>query len=271
MKVTKGEIKVGRFVVPYRVYGQSHKSIVCVSGAQQTMAVWKSFVTHFCRDFSIVVFDLPGQGRSKTLSGSPTVSLDEQVAALRHVIATTSQENGRVHISAASWGTIVVAAYAARYPSTVDRIILGGFGMKPSKAMSAVIRDGQRMYDENKGRAIGRLIVERFGQNIPEFYKNRIVNQFRTMKQDKYRAFYAHCNLVEDSADINRFVNLEKIQAETLIVNGEKDTILDQKDAEAASRRIPNCELRIIPNVGHFLHFERAEILGIYEAFLARA
>ena len=269
MKVTKGEIGVGRFVVPYRVYGESHKTIVCVSGAQQTMAVWKSFVTYFCRDFTVVVFDLPGQGRSETLSGPPAVSLDEQVAALGRVIATTNQ-NGRVHIAAASWGTIVVAAYAARDRAAVDKIILGGFGTKPSKAMSAVIREGQRMYDENKVEAVGRLIVERFGQDIPESYQNRIVDQFRTMQQDKCQAFYAHCDFVEDAADISRFVDLEKIRAKTLIVNGAKDAILDPEDAEAASRRIPDCELQIIPDVGHFLHFERAEILGVYEAFLAR-
>lgn len=269
MKVSKGEIRVGRFVVPYRVYGESRKAIFCVSGAQQTMAVWKSFVTYFCRDFTVVVFDLPGQGRSETLSGPPAVTLDEQVEALRDIVASTNR-NGRIHIAAASWGTIVVAAYAARYPEAVDKIILGGFGMKPTKAMSDVIRDGQRLYDENKVEAVGRLIVERFGQDIPEFYKNRIIDQFRTMRQDKCLAFYAHCDFVEDAADIGRFIDLEKIRAKTLIVNGAKDAILDPEDAMAASLRIPDCELQIIPDVGHFLHFERVDILGVYEDFLAR-
>ena len=138
MKVRKGEVPLGRFIVPYRVYGDAHKTLVCVSGAQQTMAVWKSFVSYFCRDFTVVVFDMPGQGRSETLSGPPAVSLDEQVAALRTIIATTNR-NGPVQIAAASWGTIVVAAYASRFPASVDKIILGGFGMRPSKAMSAVI------------------------------------------------------------------------------------------------------------------------------------
>ena len=268
MKIRKGEIRDGRFIVPYRAYGEAPKTIVCVSGAQQTMAVWKSFVAYFCRDFTVVVFDLPGQGRSETLHGPAAVSLEEQVSALGRVIKATNK-NGPVHIAAASWGTIVAAIYAARHPAAAEKIILGGFGVKPTEAMSAVIRDGKRLYDESGPEEVGKLIVERFGRDIPDSYKRRIIDQFRTMKQDKCLAFYAHCDFVESASDITRFADLKNIQARTLIVNGEKDFILDAEDAAHAASLIRDCELRIIPDVGHFLHFESAEILSVYDAFLA--
>jgi hypothetical protein len=44
---------------------------------------------------------------------------------------------------------------------------------------------------------------------------------------------------------------------------------MDLEDVRVASEQIPNCETRIIEGVGHFLHNERKDILGIYKDFLS--
>lgn len=269
MKIRKGSVRLDRFVVPYRVYGEVEKTLVCVSGAQQTMAVWRSFISYFVKDYSLVVYDTPGQGRSPILSGPPAVSLDEQVEALHHIVRETHQYEP-VHFAAASWGTIVAAAYAARYPAAVDKLILGSFGVKPSKTMLEVIREGKQLYDENKGPEIAHLMIEKFGQYIPDSYKTRIIEQFRQMSRDQLLSFYAHCEFVENARHINHFIDLRNIKAHTLIVNGEHDTILDLEDAAFASAQIPHCEATIVPGAGHFLHFEQEDILAIYKEFLSR-
>ena len=269
MKIRKGSVQLERFVVPYRVYGEADKTLVCVSGAQQTMAVWKSVISSFVKDYAIVVFDSPGQGRSKLLSGQPAISLDEQVAVLHSIVRDTHNYEP-VHLAASSWGTIVAAAYAARYPATVDKMILGSFGVKPSKTMLEVIKEGQQLYDENKGPEIAHLMIERFGQFIPVSYKTRIIEQFRHMTREQFLSFYAHCEFVENARHISNFVNLKDIKAHTLIVNGEHDTILDLEDGAFASSQIPNCEVTIVPGAGHFLHFEQEDILEIYKEFLLR-
>ena len=105
MKTVKGELELGRFLVPYRIYGEAEKTIICISGAKQTMAAWRSFVSHFVNDYSVVVFDLPGQGRATILSGDPGISFDEQVDVLHNIVKETNR-NGTVVLAAASWGTI---------------------------------------------------------------------------------------------------------------------------------------------------------------------
>ena len=70
MKTVKGELKLGRFLVPYRIYGEAQKTIICISGAKQTMAAWRSFVSHFINEYSVVVFDLPGQGRDPRVASA---------------------------------------------------------------------------------------------------------------------------------------------------------------------------------------------------------
>ena len=267
MRVTKDELKEGRFVVPYRVYGNAHQVLVCVSGAQQTMAVWLSVVRYFSPDYTVVIFDLPGQGRSRTLSGPPGASLEEQVAVLDRVISVT-RNNGQINLAAASWGTVVAASYAAQHPGASDKLILASFGLKPSDALLEVIKDGQKLVDTNNGQRLGHLIIERFGQDIPDTYKHRIIEQFSNMGTDQLMAFYAHSESVENARHIRDYVDLRNIRAKTLIVNGEHDTILDLRDGEFAATQIPRCQLKIVPGAGHFLHFEREDILEIYKEFL---
>lgn len=269
MKIVKGELALGRFLVPYRVYGEAEKTIVCISGAKQTMAAWRSFISHFATDHSVVVFDLPGQGRSKILSGPPGVSFDEQVDILHGVIKATNR-NGTVFLAAASWGTIISAALAAHHPELVDKMILGSFGSKPSKAVIEVIKAGQKLFAENRTDEIAPLMIETFGKYIPEYQKKQMIDQFRNMSREQFLSFYEHCVFVEQASDISEFVDLSSITASTLIISGEYDAILDVDDIEAASRRIRDCEFRVIPGAGHFLHWEKAEILHTYREFLTR-
>lgn len=269
MKIVKGELKLGRFLVPYRIYGEANNTIICISGAKQTMAAWRSFISHFVADYSVVVFDTPGQGRATILSGEPGISFEEQIEVLHRVIDETNR-NGKVILAAASWGTIVAAALAARHPEMIDKMILGSFGAKPNKAIIEVIREGQRLFNENKTDDIAPLMIEKFGQHIPDSQKRQILDQFRGMSREQFLSFYEHCEFVEQATDIEDFVDLAKIKAKTLIVSGEYDAILDQDDIAEASARIPDCEFKMIPGAGHFLHWERAEILHTYSEFLAR-
>ena len=233
------------------------------------MAVWRSFVSFFIPSYTIAVFDLPGQGRSQILTGPPGVSLDEQVEVL-HQVVTTVQPHNPISIAAASWGTIVAAAFAARHPTAVDKLILGSFGVKPSPAMLHVIRDGQKLFDENRNSEIAPLMIKRFGQYISNGYRKRIIEQFRAMTKEQFLSFYEHCEFVARARQITDYVDLYRIKAHTLIVNGEHDAILDLEDVELASRAIPHCEVKVAAGAGHFLHFERTDILKIYEEFLAR-
>ncbi len=269
MNIIKGELKPGRFLVPYRIYGEAKKTIVCISGAKQTMAAWRSFISHFVADYSVVVFDLPGQGRGQILSGAPSVAFDEQIDMLHKLIQETNR-NGTVILAAASWGTILSVALAARYPELIDKMILGSFSAKPSKVVIEIIKEGQRLFDANKLDDIAPLMIEKFGQHIPETHKKQIIEQFRGMSREQFLNFYEHCTFVKQASNIEDFVDLGNITASTLILSGEFDAILDTDDIEKTASQIPDCEFKMIPGAGHFLHWEQADILHTYSEFLAR-
>lgn len=267
MNFKKGSFEFDRFQILYRIYGNAPNVIICVSGAQQTIASWKPFVSYFAKKYTVVIYDPPGQGQSKVLHGSHSVSLDEQVTVLKRIINIAGPSQP-INIAAASWGTIVSAVYVARAQDRVEKLILGSFGIKANTTLINMINEGYLLASHQRWAQLGDHMVEWIGSQLPNHYKNRIREQFRNMSYDQRMQFFFQTKFVKTVQNIHDIVDLSHINAETLIVNGANDKILNHDDLDTAKELIPNCECCILPGVGHFLHLENPEILKFYEKFL---
>lgn len=268
MKIKRGEITVGRFVIPYRLFGQGSRILVCVNGAQQTMAAWRPVVNYFSKDYRLLLFDFPGQGRAKINSGSALVTLDEQVEVLLQVL-TAQNPPGKSIVAGASWGGIVVAVFASRFPHLVDKIILASFGIRVNEKLVQAIKEGQRLNGTATGEQVAGVIIKYFGQHLNEAFKKKMYDQFKNIKKEHMENFHAHGQLLEATTHINEVVDLHSIKAQTLIINGEMDKVMDLDDVTLAAAQIANCVVKIVPGVGHFLHNESDEVLRIYRDFLS--
>ncbi len=270
MHKASGVLEYSRFLIPYRVYGQQEKVIVCVSGAKQTMSAWRSFISYFSKDYRVVVFDMPGQGRSEILRGSAGVPLEEQVDVLHNLLAHLEIQNcSQRYLIGGSWGAIVSAVYAELYPDTFHRLILGSFGTKPNSVLSTIIDEVQLYIQEGRGAEIAPMMIERFGQYIPDTLKRQIISQFNNMSEQQFQSFYEHSVFVTKLGDLKEYMNLDLIKVPTLVVMGQFDTIMDLFDTKKATQLIPHGEFRLVKGVGHFLHWEQPDILPIYASFLA--
>jgi pimeloyl-ACP methyl ester carboxylesterase len=242
--------------------------MVCVNAAQQSMAAWRPVVTYFSKDYRLLLFDFPGQGRAQIISGSTVVTLDEQVEVL-HQVLSAQNAPGKSIVAGASWGGIVVAGFASRFPHLVDKIILASFGIRVSEKLVQAIREGQQLNGTATGGQVADVIIKYFGQHLNEAFKKKLYDQFRNIKKEHLENFHAHGQLLENTKHIDEVVDLHSIKAQTLIINGEMDTVMDLDDINLAAAQIANCTVKIIPGVGHFLHNESDDVLSIYRAFLA--
>lgn len=271
MKTRKETLEHGRFQIPFRVYGDQPNVLLCVSGVLQTMAVWRAITRRFSPHFTVIIFDMPGVGRSKILSGSAHVTVDEQMEVV-HALVQHAAPRGDLALAGSSWGTAIAAGYAAKYPDAVQQLILSSFGMKPNAVMEGIVEHAQILYDARDYAAGAGLIIEMFGQEVGPTYKRQIESQFANLNDASADSFYEHCRNILTLGHLQDVIDLSKITARTLIVNGSKDKIIDLDDMWIAEKVIPNCQCVLVDGVGHFLHFERPEILDDYEAFMvARA
>ena len=268
MNKTKGEISVGRFLIPYRLFGRGDRILVCVNGAQQTMAAWRPVVTYFARNYRLLLFDFPGQGRARTISGSSVVDLDEQVEVLRQVLLDQN-DHKKCIVAGASWGGVVVAAFASRFPEMVEKIVLASFGIRVNEKLVEAIQDGQRLNGTATGEKVADVIIKYFGQHLNDAFKKKMHSQFKNITKEHLENFNAHGQLLKTTRHISEVVDLRSVKAQTLIINGALDTVMDQQDVVLAAAQIANCMVKIVPGVGHFLHNESDDVLEIYRDFLS--
>lgn len=268
LKTSKGKIDFGRFEVPYRIYGDQKDLLVCVSGAMQTMAMWRSFVKFFTSEYRVLVFDMPGVGRSRIHHGPAYVSVEEQVHVLHELIRRLDARQGKIALAGGSWGTAIAAVYAARYPDQVEHLMLSSFGIKPNASMEYLVERASDLYRKRDFAAGARLIVEVFGERLQPGYKRQIAGQFAALTAADAEVFHEHCANILKLGRLDELVDLSRIKARTLIINGADDPIIDLEDMYLAEKLIPDCRLRLVEGVGHFLHFEKPELLDEYRRFL---
>jgi pimeloyl-ACP methyl ester carboxylesterase len=263
----KGKLTVGRFEIPWAATGQAERTLVCVNGAQQTMGAWGSVVRALSsRGHRVVLFDLPNQGRARTFEGEPTADLEEQLAAVQQVVALAGA--GRpVQLIGGSWGAVLCAAHAARHPDTVSRMVLGSFRTSPNPDLMNVVRRGQHLVDTGRGGEMGELFVSTFGRHLAEGMKDRLRAQFATMSSEGLAQLYAQSLLIEAFQDIRKVIELRRIRARTLLINGALDPIVDVENTRALATELPDAEVILVPDAGHFLHLEQPRIVDLYARF----
>jgi 2-succinyl-6-hydroxy-2,4-cyclohexadiene-1-carboxylate synthase len=266
LPIIKDVLHTGRFLIPYRIYENKGPQIIFVNGVQQSMAMWLTFVARFGRDYRIILFDFPNQGKGKILSGSSQLSLDEQVGILAAMMDKAKLSRDAM-LCAASWGGVIAVAFASKYPNRVKRLILASLGTKPNKKMVETIKKGSGFHINNRDQ-MAYTLIKSFGESLPAKMKENIVNQFRNMKEENLQAFYEHGLFVIASKQLSEIVDLGSIKEKTILLNGEKDTIIDLDDVKFLASQIPDCELKIIKGVGHFLHMENEKVLDVYAEIL---
>ena len=267
MPQTKAALKMDRFVIPYRVYGEGVHTLVFINGIQQSMAMWQSFVRRFCRDYRIVIFDFPFQGKGRIVRGSIDMTLDEQVDVLGAVV-NAAGINNRLTICSASWGGVIAAGYAVRHPHRVQRLIMASMGTRPNKKMTEMITQGTQFFPQNSAE-VAETLIQSFGQDLPPAMKNKIAAQFQRMSGEALEAFCRHGLWVLSIGELGKAVDVSKIKCKTILLHGENDTIIDADDVKILATQIPRAELKVIKGVGHFLHLEKEDLLDVYDEILA--
>ncbi len=231
------------------------------------MAMWHSFVRRFSQRYRIVLFDYPNQGSGRVINGSLQLTLDEQVDILGAVIDATNGADP-LNVCSASWGGVIALAYAVRNPERLKSLILASIGTRANQRMIDIISQALAMPVKD-GLQVAETLIECVGQDLPAAMKNRIINQFRHMGADALKAFSQHGSTVISVCELSEVVDVSKVQCRTILVHGENDAIVDVDDVKFLAAQIHGSELKLIKNVGHFLHLENEDLLDVYEEILA--
>lgn len=247
-------------------------------------------------DYAIIVPDLPGFGASTPFGTESTPVSGVQVAAStapRHDIAGYGEVIGALRgqlglgadtiLLGHSFGTVVAATYLARHPGSFAQLVLinpicepalEGSQAAMSRAAGAYYAAGDKL-PAPLGEALlrSRLITDMMSlamlKSRDPAMRAYVVEQHRRY----FSGFTSRATLREAyGASITATVRdvAARINEPVLLVVGEHDELGSVKAQRALARIFPRASMRVIGNVGHLIHYEKAaEAASLIEDFLA--
>jgi pimeloyl-ACP methyl ester carboxylesterase len=214
-----------------RIYFELHgagEPVLLLHGFSGSSQDWASVAAAWGKNFRLIVPDLRGHGRSGILS-SPFRHEDaarDVLALLDHLAIEACKGVG---ISA---GGNVLLHIATRHPQRVKAMVLvSATPYFPAQA---------------------RPIMRAFPDNVSEEHRE-YMRRSHPGGEDQINAILASTRAFADSYDDLNFTPpvLSRIQARTLIVQGDRDPLYPVELSVEMARAIPRSSLWIVPGTGH--------------------
>ena len=155
-----------------------------------------------------------------------------------------------------SSGGMIAQRVALDYPHRVSRLVLMG---SPTTLLNneAVMEAGEKMRaleDPILPEFIREFHVSTIYHPVPEEFLSMALSETLKVPARVWRGYMEGVVLrVDDTA------RLGEIDAPTLILWGEQDAFLGREEQEWRSRAIPDATLKVYPDTGHAVAFERPE------------
>lgn len=221
-------------------------------------------------ELRIVVPDLPGFGESPTVPGR-THDLDLFGEWLCEFTAQLGATHESFAILGHSFGSIVVANALSRGLTPKQTTLINPISAPalegPQALMTQLAIAYYRIADvlpEALSRALlGDRLIVRVTSEFMAKTRDRELRAWIHRQHDQYFSRFADsCSLLQAfRASIAHTVTeyAETIRARTLLIVGDRDDITPLSEQLALARRLRDAELRIIPGVGHLVHYEAVD------------
>ena len=245
--------------IAYEARGDGEPSLF-IHGLAYDRLGWGPLPDLLTDDFRVLRFDNRGVGESDVPEGPYTV---EQLAADAVAVLDAAGAE-RAHVLGVSLGGFIAQEVALSYPERVAKLVLfstspGGPNQHPMPAegLDAFRRfplmereEGLRLMVEN---SLGDRAVRERPELVDEVYAYRLE---RAPPIEAWEAQF-HAARIFDSYD-----RLPGIAAPTLVLHGGADKVIDTRNGELLAERIPDARLHLVPDRGHLLVWEEAELLA---------
>ena len=233
-----------------RIQGsEDAQTIVLIHGYTSSLETWDAAAAELSEKYNVIRYDLSGHG----LTG-PDQKKRYTAGERAHLLSGLLQELNvsQPIIVGNSLGGMVAWKYAARYPDDLKKLILispsafpfAGLTETPqpiAPAMEAYLRFGQA---EDVNSVYSLQFFDK-----SKVSTDRIEQYHKLMRRDgNAQAFVEH---MEAFALPDPREELEKIQAQTLVLWGREDRLISVDQAEQIAKHIPNSQVQLLDSLGH--------------------
>ncbi|MCG8347548.1 MAG: alpha/beta hydrolase [Chloroflexales bacterium] len=270
--VAAHDIRFGDSVIRYYTAGDHGPPVVLLhgGGSDAAMLTWKKIIGPLAESYRVYAPNLPGHGDSPPYRGRFTQE------ALVHCVGEILDAWGleRAALVGLSMGGSVAIGYTLTHPDRVTHLIpIDSGGLQARAPFHRIAFFVMRMPLLNElmwgWMRNNRNLVRMGMRNIiytPSAITDELVDDVYAVLQTARPEHSFHQWQIDETRwrglRTNYMPRLHTITCPVLIIHGDKDAIVPLACAQEAAARIPNAQLHIIKDCGHWPTRERSEVVA---------
>ncbi len=241
------------------------ESLLLAPGLGAHSGVWGPFPQVFAGKRRVVTYDPRGLGSSS--AGEGELTLGTMAADIKAVLDACAIE--KTALMGVSMGALVALRFALDYPDAVSRLVLvtpaASSGRYAKWLFETLGILNERLAPDEYVKLTGMLAF------APPFFEKgygmiKDMLKMLTPTEAEYKQIGRQLECLKE-ADITS--ELSQIEAPTLIIAGERDTLVPIEEARRLAARLRGSRLHTLPDVGHSPFLEATEeVITLINEFL---
>ncbi|MCI8588127.1 MAG: alpha/beta hydrolase [Bacilli bacterium] len=238
----------------YEKYGEQSKSIIILPGWGDTRPTFDTLIQSLSLISTVYILDYPGFGKTEFPEHSMTIY---DYADMIHNWIEALEIKDPVFIGHSFGGrlSILLSGYY-HYPYS-NFILIDSAGIRPKKTLKSWIHSKWYQLQKKLGIFLPASKREKYLKKLFQKYASP---DYQALPPNMRKTFQ---NVV--NTDLSYY--LKEMQARVLLIWGEKDPSTPLSDAKKMEKEIPNSELVVLKNLGHFPYLENPD--WIYRIIVA--
>lgn len=233
----------------YDVEGRG-RPVVLVHGLGSTLNTWEGVAQSLTSAYEVYRFDLRGSGRSEVPEGP--YELETWVEDLRAFL--NDQDIDAAHLVGHSLGSLISMRFAAEYSDRVQTLSVAAAGPGIPEEKKEEL---QTVVEEIEEEGMAAHAATETEESLSEYTKQtrpELVGLYREMILENEPDGYVASMRGLMNADLKPVVG--DIQAPTLLLAAENDSVTPPVASFILSGRIPESTVTVIPDAGHMAQLE---------------
>lgn len=237
------------------------ETLVLIPGFASGKWSWQFQRDALAEHYRVVTYDPRGVAASP-VGDSPSATIADHANDLARLLDDLSIE--RTHVLGISFGGFVAQEFALAYPQRVDRLVLastsyGGSGhVAPSTEVLTAFASPTGLNTRDR---IRQSIVMAFSPDFGESSAD-VIDEFCDMREANAVPEDVYHAQLTAAISFDAAGRVGEIAAPTLVLSGDKDTIVPIQNSINLAAAIPNARLEIVEGASHMLFLERPEIFN---------